>query len=116
MKIYVGNLHFEFTEDELHQLFIEHGRVESASIARDHQTERPKGFGFVEMPAQEEAQAAIVALNGKEVHQRTLTVNEARPREERSSSNRGDYRPNSRTSASRSDKKGPSKRARRLRR
>lgn len=75
MKIYVGNLHFEFTEEELHQLFNGHGQVESASISRDRLTEPPRGFGFVEMPSPEEAQAAIAALNGKEVRQRALTVN-----------------------------------------
>lgn len=118
MKIYVGNLQFDFTEEELHQLFNEHGRVESASIARDRLTERSRGFAFVEMPSSEEAGAAITALNGKEIRQRALSVSEARPKEERSSSNRGGYRPgsNSRSSPQRSDKKGPAKRARRPRR
>ena len=121
MKIYVGNLQFDFTEDELHQLFNDHGRVESASIARDRLTERSRGFAFVDMPSSTEAQAAITALNGKEVRQRALTVSEARPKEERSPSNRGSgggggYRPFSRSNNQRSDKKGPAKRARRQRR
>lgn len=116
MKIYVGNLHFDFTEEELHQLFNNHGQVESATIVRDPGTERSKGFAFVEMLSREEAQAAITALNGKEVQQRALTVNEARPKEERSFSNRGSYRPNVRSSSQRGDKKGPSKRGRRQRR
>src|ERR687896_68822 len=106
MKIYVGNLHFDFTEEELHQLFNNHGRVESATIARDRNTERSKGFAFVEMPSRDEAQAAITALNGKEVQQRALTVNEARPKEERSFSNRSAYRPAFRSSNQRSDKRG----------
>ena len=117
MKIYVGNLNFDFTEEELHQLFNNHGKVEAATIVRDRNTERSKGFAFVEMPSLQEAQAAITALNGKEVQQRALTVNEARPKEERSfSNNRGGYRPNFRSNIQRSDKKGPSKRARRQRR
>jgi cold-inducible RNA-binding protein len=120
LRIYVGNLEFDFTEEELHQLFNSHGRVESASIVRDRATQRSKGFAFVEMPSNEEAQAAITALNGKEVQQRAMTVTEARPREERSFSNRGGYRPsfrsNNRSNNQRSDKGGPSKRSRRQRR
>lgn len=119
MRLYVGNLHFNFTEEELHQLFNNHGQVESATIVRDRNTEQSKGFAFVEMPSHEEAQAAITALNGKEVQQRALTVNEARPKEERSFSNRGGYRPNSpnfRSNTPRSDKRGPAKRGKRQRR
>jgi cold-inducible RNA-binding protein len=117
VKIYVGNLHFNFTEEELYQLFNNHGQVESATIVRDRSTEQSKGFAFVEMPSLEEARAAITALNGKEVQQRALSVNEARPKVERSlSNNRGGYRPNFRSNIQRSDKKGPSKRARRQRR
>ena len=116
MRIYVGNLEFDFSEEELRQLFSGHGQVESASIVRDRDTQRSKGFAFVEMPSSEEAQAAITALNGKEVQQRALTVTEARPREERSFSNRGGYRPSFRSNNQRSDKRGPSKRSRRQRR
>jgi RNA recognition motif-containing protein len=121
LRIYVGNLEFDFTEEELRQLFNGHGQVESASIVRDRDTQRSKGFAFVEMPSKEEAQAAITALNGKEVQQRALTVTEARPREERSFSNRGGYRPsfrsnNQRSDNQRGDKRGPSKRGRRQRR
>jgi RNA recognition motif-containing protein len=74
VKIYVGNLHLDFTEEELHQLFSNHGQVESATIIRDRNTERSKGFAIVEMPSREEAQAAITALNCREVQQRVLTV------------------------------------------
>ncbi len=116
MRIYVGNLQFDFTDEELRRLFSDHGQVESASIARDRDTQRSKGFAFVEMLSGEEAQAAITALNGKEVQQRALTVSEARPREERSFSNRSSNRPSFRTNDQRSDKKGPSKRARKQRR
>ena len=124
MKIYVGNLQFDFTDEELNRVFSEHGQVATASIARDRDTQRSKGFAFVEMHADEEAQAAITALNGKEIQQRALTVNEARPREERSfggagnsNAKRGSNRPNNnRNSESRTDKKGPAKRAKRVRR
>ena len=124
MKIYVGNLQFDFTDEELNRVFSEHGQVATASIARDRDTQRSKGFAFVEMHANEEAQAAITALNGKEIQQRALTVNEARPREERSfggagnsNAKRGSNRPNNnRNSESRTDKKGPAKRAKRVRR
>lgn len=83
MRIYIGNLSYETTEDELRTAFGTHGQVESVTIITDRQTGRSKGFGFVEMPSSAEAQAAINALNGKELHTRTLTVNEARPREDR---------------------------------
>jgi len=124
LKIYVGNLQFDFTDEELNRVFSEHGQVATASIARDRDTQRSKGFAFVEMHADEEAQAAITALNGKEIQQRALTVNEARPREERSfggagnsNAKRGSNRPNNnRNSESRTDKKGPAKRAKRVRR
>jgi cold-inducible RNA-binding protein len=116
LRIYVGNLHFDFTEEELHQLFNDHGKVESATIVHDRVTERSKGFAFVEMSSSEEAQAAITALNGKEVRQRALTVNEARPKEERSFSYRGSYRPSFRSNTPRSDKRGPAKRSKRPRR
>lgn len=124
MRIYVGNLQFDFTDEELNRVFSVHGEVATASIARDRDTQRSKGFAFVEMHANEEAQAAITALNGKEIQQRALTVNEARPREERSSGgagnsngNRGSNRPNNnRSNEPRTDKKGPAKRAKRVRR
>jgi cold-inducible RNA-binding protein len=116
LRIYVGNLGYEFTDEELHQLFQGQGQVESASIVRDRATQRSKGFAFVEMRSLEEAKAAITALNGKEVQQRALTVNQARPKEERSFSNRGGYRPSFRSNDQRNDKRGPSKRGRKQRR
>ncbi|MBM4423872.1 MAG: RNA-binding protein [Chloroflexi bacterium] len=83
MNIYVGNLPRATTEDELRTAFEAFGRVSSASIIKDKFTGESRGFGFVEMPEKNEAQAAIAAMNGKEFGGRTLTVNEARPREER---------------------------------
>ena len=82
-KLYVGNLSYDITDSALEQMFAAHGTVQSAQIIMDRDTGRSKGFGFVEMGNDQEAQAAITALNGKEVGGRTLTVNEARPREER---------------------------------
>ena len=83
MNIYVGNLSYSMTENELNSLFVEFGEVSSAKIIIDRGSGRSKGFGFVEMPNQEEAQTAINELNEKEVDGRNLRVNEARPREER---------------------------------
>jgi cold-inducible RNA-binding protein len=83
-KLYVGNLSFDTTDSDLQGLFGSHGTVQSAQVIMDRDTGRSKGFGFVEMNSDQEAQAAIAALNGKESNGRTLTVNEARPREERS--------------------------------
>ena len=83
LRIYIGNLGYDVTEEELRQLFSAHGQVESVSMIRDRDTNRSKGFAFVEMPSSAEAEAAIQTLNEKEFHERTLTVNEARPREER---------------------------------
>jgi RNA recognition motif-containing protein len=83
MKIYVGNLSFNTSEDQLRELFEAHGAVSSASLAMDRETGRPRGFGFVEMSDQGQAQAAMAALNGQEVDGRQLTVNEARPKENR---------------------------------
>jgi cold-inducible RNA-binding protein len=80
MKIYVGNLSFKTTEDGLRQLFTQHGEVTEASIVTDRETGRSRGFGFVTMPEDTQAQAAITALNGVEIEGRTLTVNEARPK------------------------------------
>jgi cold-inducible RNA-binding protein len=80
MKIYVGNLAHDVTEDELEQEFVAFGEVTSVSIVTDKYTGRPRGFGFVEMAQVSEGQAAIKGLNGKMLKERTLTVNEARPR------------------------------------
>ena len=81
-RLYVGNLTYGTTDDTLRQLFEEHGAVTSAQVIMDRDTGRSKGFGFVEMGSDQEAQAAITALNGKEVEGRALTVNEARPKPE----------------------------------
>src|SRR6202167_5330690 len=83
-KLYVGNLSYTVDSSELEQLFAAHGQVVSAQIINDRDTGRSKGFGFVEMSNDQEAQAAITALNGQQHNGRALTVNEARPREERS--------------------------------
>jgi len=80
MKIYVGNLSYDVTEEELRQEFIAFGEVESVSVITDKYSGRPKGFAFVEMPSVSEGQAAITALNGKILKERTLNVNAARPR------------------------------------
>ncbi len=87
MNIYVGNLSFDTSESDLQNAFASYGAVSTARIATDRDTGRARGFGFVEMANQAEAQAAIAALNGSELQGRTLTVNEARPREERPRSN-----------------------------
>ena len=81
-KLYVGNLSYEVTDAELAKLFEAHGAVQSAQVIMDRDTGRSKGFGFVEMKSDEEAKAAIAALNGKETGGRQLTVNEARPKTE----------------------------------
>src|SRR6266481_2389140 len=81
-KLYVGNLGYGVTDSDLSALFAAHGTVESAQVIMDRDTGRSKGFGFVEMATDQEAQAAIAALNGKEVNGRALTVNEARPKTE----------------------------------
>ena len=85
-KIYVGNLPFSATEDELRQLFTEHGTVESCKMITDRQTGQPRGFGFIEM-APADADAAIKALNGADMSGRSLNVNEARPRRDNGGSN-----------------------------
>ncbi|AMV16658.1 RNA recognition motif domain-containing protein [Planctomyces sp. SH-PL14] len=82
-KLYVGNLSYNTTSQSLQQVFGEHGEVRSAEVVMDRETGRSKGFGFVEMGTDQDAQAAISALNGAEVDGRSLTVNEARPRESR---------------------------------
>src|SRR5262245_23190177 len=83
MKLYVGNLAFQTTDEELQELFSQAGTVESASIVTDRDTGRSRGFGFVEMASKAEGEAAIAQLNGAEINGRSLTVNEAKPRENR---------------------------------
>jgi cold-inducible RNA-binding protein len=83
MRLYVGNLSYSVTSQSLEQLFSEFGQVKDATVVQDRDTGRSKGFGFVEMNDSSQAQAAIAALNEKEIDGRRLTVNEARPREER---------------------------------
>lgn len=80
MKIYVGSLSYEVTEEDLRQEFGAFGEVTSVSIITDKISGRPKGFGFVEMATKSEGEAAIASLNGKELKERTIVVNEARPR------------------------------------
>ncbi len=82
-KLYVGNLGYNVTSSELQQLFAAHGTVQSAQVVEDRDAGRSKGFGFVEMSSDEEASKAIAALNGKVLGERALTVNEAKPRENR---------------------------------
>ncbi len=82
-KLYVGNMSYDVDNAALEQMFVPFGTVESAQVITDRMTGRSKGFGFVEMSNDAEAQAAIAALNGKECGGRALTVNEARPREDR---------------------------------
>jgi RNA recognition motif-containing protein len=82
-KLYVGNLSYDVDSSALEQLFAAHGAVVSAQIINDRDTGRSKGFGFVEMSSEEQAEAAIAALNGHQHNGRALTVNEARPKEER---------------------------------
>jgi cold-inducible RNA-binding protein len=88
-KIYVGNLSYQMTDSDLQNLFSPHGMVQSAQVVMDRDTGRSKGFGFVEMDSSDEAQTAIRALNGQESNGRALTVNEARPRENRVDGARG---------------------------
>ncbi len=88
-KIFVGNFTFSTTEADLRELFAPYGQVDNVTVVTDRDTGRSRGFGFVEMPNDSEAEAAIKALNGKDAGGRTLTVNEARPKTERG---RGSYR------------------------
>jgi len=88
-RLYVGNLSYDTTAEELKELFAASGTVASADVVMDRQTGRSKGFAFVEMGSDEEAKAAITANHEKELNGRNLNVNEAKPREERTSSNRG---------------------------
>ena len=81
-KLYVGNLGYDVSDADLSQLFAEHGTVDSATVITDRATGRSKGFGFVEMSSDQEAEAAIAALNGRDHAGRALTVNEAKPRPE----------------------------------
>jgi cold-inducible RNA-binding protein len=93
MKIYVGNLSYEVTEEDLRQEFVAFGEVTSANIITDKYSGRPKGFGFVEMASKSEAEAAITGLNGKTIKDRTVVVNESRPRtDSRSGGSYGDSR------------------------
>ena len=90
-KLYVGNLTYDTTDSTLEQLFAPFGTVQSAQVIMDRDTGRSKGFGFVEMGSDQEAQAAISAMNAKEVGGRALTVNEAKPKEDRGGGGRGGY-------------------------
>jgi RNA recognition motif-containing protein len=92
MKLYVGNLSYAVTEDELRQAFTAFGEVTSVSIPSDRQSGRSKGFGFVEMATKAAAEAAITGLNGKNLKERTITVAEARPRTDRPSGGYGGSR------------------------
>lgn len=94
MKIYVGNLSYQVSEEELRQEFTAFGAVTSASIVTDKYDNRPKGFAFVEMPTKSEAEAAIAGLNGKMLQEKALIVNEARPKSDSKGSfnNRGSFR------------------------
>ena len=83
MKLYVGNLSFQTSSEDLQQLFAQAGTVESASVVEDRETGRSRGFGFVEMATKEEGEAAIQQFNGKEFNGRNLNVTEAKPREPR---------------------------------
>jgi RNA recognition motif-containing protein len=91
MKLYVGNLSYETNETQLRELFTPFGEPDSARVITDKDSGRSKGFGFVEFANDSEAKAAMSALNGKEVNGRSLTVNEARPRNESSGGGRGRY-------------------------
>ena len=89
MRLYVGNLSYNVTNQQLEELFTQYGQVKSAQVVMDRDTGRSKGFGFVEMIDANQARAAIEGLNLKEIDGRSLTVNEARPREERGGGGRG---------------------------
>jgi RNA recognition motif-containing protein len=91
-KLFVGNLSFDTTENDLQDAFAAHGTVSEASVIMDRMTNRPRGFGFVTMSTDEEAQKAIDALNGKDMGGRALTVNVAKPREERAPAGGGGRR------------------------
>jgi RNA recognition motif-containing protein len=95
MNIYIGNLSLDTAEEDLRQAFESYGEVSRVAIITDKYSGKSRGFGFVEMPAKEEAQAAITGLNGQEMNGQALNVNEARPRNDRNDGNRGNRRPNS---------------------
>src|ERR1041384_3724469 len=84
-KLYVGNLSYDITENTLKEMFAPHGAVTEVNLVMDRETNKPRGFAFVTLASKEEADAAVKALNGRDCQGRNLTVNEARPREERSS-------------------------------
>ena len=90
-KLYVGNLSYNTTSSDLEQMFTPHGAVSSAEVIQDRDTGRSKGFGFVQMGSDREAQVAIAAMAGQEQDGRPLTVNEAKPREDRGGGGRGGY-------------------------
>jgi RNA recognition motif-containing protein len=96
MKIYVGNLSYNITEEDLQQAFLAFGQIASVSIIKDKFSGQSKGFGFIEMPAKDEAEAAISSMNGKDMKGRTLNVNEARPRSEERRGSAGSNRPGNR--------------------
>jgi RNA recognition motif-containing protein len=91
MKIYVGNLSFDVTDDDLRQAFAAFGQVETANVIKDKFSGESKGFGFVEMPSKEEAAAAMAGMNGKDLKGKALNVNEARPRVDRPRGGGGGY-------------------------
>jgi len=92
MKIYIGNMSFDTTEDTVRQAFETYGEITSVNLISDRDTGRPKGFGFVEMANDEQARAAIAGLNGTDMGGRTVNVNEARPRPEGGGGGRGGSR------------------------
>jgi RNA recognition motif-containing protein len=92
MKLYVGNLSYEVTDAELREAFAAYGSVASADVVKDRYSGQSKGFGFVEMPSKDEAQAAMQALNGTALRGRNINVNEARPRADGAGGGRGDRR------------------------
>ena len=91
MRIYAGNISYETTEQDLREAFEAHGEVKDVALIKDRDTGRSKGFAFIEMPTSEEGQSAITTLNGKELSGRTIVVNEARPRVERSFGGGGNF-------------------------
>ncbi|HOQ89679.1 MAG TPA: RNA-binding protein [Candidatus Hydrogenedentes bacterium] len=92
MNIYVGNLSYQTTDDSLREAFEAFGEVSSARVIMDRETGRSRGFGFVEMPSKDEGNAAIAALNGRDLDGRSITVNEARPKEEHRGPRGGGFR------------------------
>lgn len=104
MKLYVGNLSFQTTNDDLQTLFAQAGTVDSVSLIEDRETGRSRGFAFVEMSTSEEGRSAIEQFNGKELNGRNLNVNEARPREDRGSRGFGGNRGGGRNFGGRNDR------------